>query len=124
MPHGPVALLPLWDNFTSVIWSTSPAHAKQLQAMDGPEFVAAVNAALTDPPTRSAPSHAASLPSLLRPLASLTESATTVLSSLTARHAPFRTPPHAEAVVGPRASFPLALSHANSYVKPGLALVG
>lgn len=38
MPDGPLAFLPLSDGFSSIVWSTSPAHARQLQEMDEAEF--------------------------------------------------------------------------------------
>jgi len=38
LPTGPVALLPLSGNLVSIVWSTSPEHAADLQAMPEADF--------------------------------------------------------------------------------------
>ena len=50
LPHGPLAILPLWDSSSSIVWSTTPNHAKALCAMSEAEFVSALNTVLTAPP--------------------------------------------------------------------------
>ena len=45
LPGGPLALLPLGDGRVSLVWSTSPAHAAELAALDDAAFGAAVTAA-------------------------------------------------------------------------------
>jgi ubiquinone biosynthesis monooxygenase Coq6 len=50
LPEGPLALLPLWGATSSVVWSTSPAHAAALCGASAADFAAAVDAALTAPP--------------------------------------------------------------------------
>ena len=45
LPSGPLALLPLADGRVSLVWSTSPAHAGELVAMDDAAFAAAVSEA-------------------------------------------------------------------------------
>lgn len=45
LPAGPLALLPLNPGLFSIVWSTTPTHAKQLLALDDAEFGAAVTAA-------------------------------------------------------------------------------
>ena len=55
LPEGPLAILPLWDNISSVVWSTTPQHAEALCAKEGPlgsaeAFTVALNAALRTPP--------------------------------------------------------------------------
>jgi len=42
---GPLAFLPLPDDHCSIVWSTSPAHAEQLLAIDRARFEAAVEEA-------------------------------------------------------------------------------
>jgi len=34
LPDGPLAFLPLSEGYSSIVWSTSPQHAQQLQQMD------------------------------------------------------------------------------------------
>lgn len=45
LPTGPIALLPLSDNLSSMVWSTSVDEAKRLLQLDENAFVAAVNEA-------------------------------------------------------------------------------
>lgn len=81
MAKGPLALLPLSDGRSSIVWSTDLAHAEELLALDDAGFGERVERAIQQ--------------RLGRVLA-----------------------------VSPRRSFPLRLLHAESYVRPGLALVG
>ncbi|MDW7549693.1 FAD-dependent oxidoreductase [Pseudoalteromonas peptidolytica] len=47
LPDGPLAFLPLDDPYThSIVWSTAPDKAKQLQAMSGEAFNKALSAAI------------------------------------------------------------------------------
>ena len=43
LPTGPLALLPVRDGFSNVVWSTTPDMAQQLGDMDPAQFAAAVN---------------------------------------------------------------------------------
>ncbi|PFX29411.1 Ubiquinone biosynthesis monooxygenase COQ6 [Stylophora pistillata] len=43
LPTGPIALLPLTDSLSSLVWSTTPEHAKQLVSLEEDRFVDAVN---------------------------------------------------------------------------------
>ncbi|XP_053119919.1 ubiquinone biosynthesis monooxygenase COQ6, mitochondrial isoform X2 [Hemicordylus capensis] len=45
LPSGPIALLPLSDTVSSLVWSTSHEHASELQRMDEESFVDSVNSA-------------------------------------------------------------------------------
>lgn len=45
LPDGPLALLPLADRRVSLVWSTTPDHARELVAMDDETFSQAVTAA-------------------------------------------------------------------------------
>ena len=45
MPTGPLAFLPLPENLSSIVWSTSPEQADALMAMDAPAFLAALHQA-------------------------------------------------------------------------------
>jgi 2-octaprenylphenol hydroxylase len=42
---GPLAFLPLTEGYCSIVWSTSPAHAAQLQAMETERFAQELQAA-------------------------------------------------------------------------------
>ncbi len=45
LPTGPLGMLPLADGRVSIVWSTTPAEAARLVALDAAEFSAAVTAA-------------------------------------------------------------------------------
>mmetsp|Transcript_13325 Transcript_13325/g.23595 ORF Transcript_13325/g.23595 Transcript_13325/m.23595 type:complete len:465 (-) Transcript_13325:220-1614(-) len=99
---GPLALLPVRDGFSNIVWSVPSDIAPKLEALSPTDFAAAVNDALTRAPDT---------PHLLPAAATL------------AGH-PIA-PPKVEEWVGvsPK-SFPLQLKHAVKYVLPRLALVG
>lgn len=125
LPHGPVAVLPLWDNLSSIVWSTTPKHAAELAALPPDEFVASLNAALHAPSAaaRAEGPSASGFP-LLAPLEVAAAAVTDVMGSLSQARAPARPAPVIESVEGVRASFPLRLMHANSFVRHRAALVG
>ncbi len=43
LPTGPLALLPVRNGFSNIVWSTSPAQAAELETCSPDAFVAAVN---------------------------------------------------------------------------------
>ena len=43
LPNGPLALLPVRDGFSNIVWSTTPAEAAELEDMTPDSFVQAVN---------------------------------------------------------------------------------
>lgn len=43
LPNGVIALLPLSDKLSSIVWSTSVDHFKHLMKLDEAEFIDAVN---------------------------------------------------------------------------------
>ena len=45
LPTGPLAFLPLNDGYCSIVWSTSPEHARLLQDMDADRFATELQAA-------------------------------------------------------------------------------
>ena len=40
---GPLAVLPVRDGYSNIVWSTTPIHARELEKMDSRQFSAAVN---------------------------------------------------------------------------------
>ncbi|CAM9965481.1 unnamed protein product [Phaeothamnion confervicola] len=51
LPRGPVALLPLWDGYSSFVWSTTPSQARELtEELTEAEFVDRLNDALRSDP--------------------------------------------------------------------------
>lgn len=81
LPAGPIAFLPLADGRSSIVWTTTPDHAREL--------------------LESSPEHLAQ---------QLRDALGGVLGAIDA--------------AGPRAQFPLRLSHARNYSRPRFVLVG
>ena len=46
MKSGPLALLPLWDNYSSVVWSCPPDLCKEIQELNDEGFIEHLNNAL------------------------------------------------------------------------------
>ncbi|NWU98322.1 COQ6 monooxygenase, partial [Upupa epops] len=114
LPTGPIALLPLSDTASSLVWSTSHEHALELLAMDEESFVDSINSAFWSNANHSDFIDAAgatfrSAISLLRP------------SGTAARQLP---PSVAKVDPESRAMFPLGMGHATEYVQHRLALIG
>ncbi|MEW5310198.1 MAG: hypothetical protein WDW38_002016 [Sanguina aurantia] len=68
LPTGPLALLPVRDGYSNVVWSTTPEMAQELAEMTPSQFANAVNDALNDPsnPTSNIPFCGGGLPEPLR----------------------------------------------------------
>jgi 2-polyprenyl-6-methoxyphenol hydroxylase-like FAD-dependent oxidoreductase len=71
LPTGPLAVLPLWDNYASIVWSTSVADARRLRSLPEEAFLRELNVALqtrphTDKWSVHAPRDATHLPPFLR----------------------------------------------------------
>ncbi|XP_048340841.1 ubiquinone biosynthesis monooxygenase COQ6, mitochondrial [Sphaerodactylus townsendi] len=114
LPSGPIALLPLSDTVSSLVWSTSHEHASQLQSMDEESFVDSINSAFWSNADHS---------DFIDTAGSLFRSAVSVLmpSGSAARQLP---PSVAKVDPKSRAVFPLGLGHATEYVQHRLALIG
>lgn len=122
-PRGPVALLPMRDGYSSVVWSTSEEQAKELKELSPEDFIARLNDALHAPASVPAPPTFPGLPVLTDLVQGVDHAVHTVLAAA-ALTDPFVSPPTAIEAVGARVSFPLKMKHATSYVKPGVALIG
>lgn len=134
LPLGPVAVLPLWGRYASIVWSTSPSHAAALVAMDGPTFVAALNTVLHSKQSdfvaaaAAAAAAVASGSGMANPCATsgqaLGDWAAKVASQMSPSTGSPRTPPTVTHQCSPPLTFPLKLSMAQSYTAPRFALVG
>ncbi|XP_058066504.1 ubiquinone biosynthesis monooxygenase COQ6, mitochondrial [Anopheles bellator] len=111
LPTGPIALLPLNDEMSSLVWSTSITEAKKLLQLDDSAFVAAVNAAFNKPVARNTivDQVVSNVHSLLKhSTGQRMEAAPAVQSEV--KHS--------------RAAFPLGLGHTSTYVAQGVCLIG
>ncbi|XP_037960248.1 ubiquinone biosynthesis monooxygenase COQ6, mitochondrial [Teleopsis dalmanni] len=112
IPTGPIALLPLNDKTSSLVWSTTQEHARQLCEMGNKEFADAINEAFVKQ----------------YPKSELIVKSLNALNSLMGQQQNQQTlhlPPRVTGVQdNTRAKFPLGFLHAASYVSTGAALIG
>lgn len=112
LPTGPVALLPLTDTLSSLVWSTTTEEAKELIKMTPEDFTKKLNEAFN---SQMHSSFNFAFSSIIKTLKLLP---TTTLAKK-------QTPPRViKTIDNSRAVFPLGLSHASSYVKNGMVLIG
>jgi len=112
-PLGPVALLPLTPDLSSLVWTTSPEKCDELLALKDDEFVDQLNEALWSEEGQS----------------SLTNKAIFTVDSFLSKILPstsaVQLPPTVTGLQPKsRAAFPLGFGHAHTYVKPRAALIG
>ncbi|XP_027736531.1 ubiquinone biosynthesis monooxygenase COQ6, mitochondrial [Empidonax traillii] len=114
LPSGPIALLPLSDTASSLVWSTSHEHASELLAMDEESFVDSINSAFWSNINHSDFIDTAG--AMFRSAISLLKPSGTAVRQL----------PPSVAKVDPesRAMFPLGMGHATEYVQHRVALIG
>ncbi|KAI1775585.1 ubiquinone biosynthesis hydrox [Hypoxylon cercidicola] len=115
LPTGPVAMLPLPGNYSTLVWSTTPSNAALLKSLSTKDFVALVNAAFRLPPVD------------LEFMHTLRSGQNDELS-WRLQHTQFNSQAIPQAVVGVQegtvASFPLKMRHADTYIGERVALVG
>uniref|UniRef100_A0AAY4B3L3 Ubiquinone biosynthesis monooxygenase COQ6, mitochondrial n=1 Tax=Denticeps clupeoides TaxID=299321 RepID=A0AAY4B3L3_9TELE len=114
LPTGPIAMLPLSDTQSSLVWSTSHRHAEELLNLDEESFVDSINSAFWCNENHS---------ELVETAGSLFR---TALSVLMPSGTSTRQLPPSVAGIGPksRVMFPLGLGHAAEYIRHRVALVG
>jgi ubiquinone biosynthesis monooxygenase Coq6 len=115
LPTGPVAMLPLPGNYSTLVWSTTPANASLLKRLSSTDFVAMVNAAFRLQPTDLAFLHSQ-------------DSGQQDELSWRLQHTALDSQMIPQTVVsvqdGTIASFPLKMRHADTYIGERVALVG
>lgn len=125
LPTGPIALLPLNEEYSSLVWSIRKSYAKELLEISDEEFVTRVNSAFIQEidKNRIATAIESQIQNgfdLLRSLSPAIKDKIierdSVISLL---------PPKVESCAPKtRASFPLSFMHSNNYVTNRIALVG
>lgn len=114
LPTGPIALLPLTDSLSSLVWSLPTSEAKKLLKVSEEEFVDNINNALWKiyPKDGIVESGLRALQQLLQSL-----SLQTGISR--------QLPPSVSAIEeGSRAAFPLQFGHSVNYIQTGTVLIG
>uniref|UniRef100_A0A669C2X8 Ubiquinone biosynthesis monooxygenase COQ6, mitochondrial n=1 Tax=Oreochromis niloticus TaxID=8128 RepID=A0A669C2X8_ORENI len=114
LPTGPIAMLPLSDMHSSLVWSTSHSLAEELLALDEERFVDAINSAFWSNENQS---------DLIETAGSLFRGALSAL--MPSAGSPRQLPPSV-AGIGPksRVMFPLGMGHASEYIRHRVALIG
>ncbi|KAK1894649.1 Ubiquinone biosynthesis monooxygenase COQ6 mitochondrial [Dissostichus eleginoides] len=114
LPTGPIAMLPLSDTESSLVWSTSHRLAEELLELDEESFVDAINSAFWSNENQS---------ELIETAGSLFRSALSVL--MPSAGSPRQLPPSV-AGISPksRVMFPLGIGHASEYIRHRVALIG
>lgn len=115
LPSGPIALLPMGDNFSNVVWTMSPKEASELKLMEADDFIKALNRVLDyghGPHPQSSLLGSENLFSWFR------------AESTSSANERFEVPPKVVKLVGERMAFPLSLMHANNYASKRVALIG
>ncbi|XP_042055103.1 ubiquinone biosynthesis monooxygenase COQ6, mitochondrial-like isoform X6 [Salvia splendens] len=115
LPNGPIALLPIGDKFSNIVWTMDPEESLNRKSMSEVDFVKEVNRALDNGygPRPKSQSLGGASP----------------FSWLTAKKAVsaydcFEIPPKITKLTSERMVFPLSLKHANSYATKRVALIG
>lgn len=147
---GPLAVLPLWNGYASIVWSLPSLEAQRVKSLSDDEWIAALNEALQAPSEGAASvgknssedESSTAFPSSLPPVMSLLWTAARSGRKLTLDlqkevravvdtavsaaqiNDPMYFPPHITQAVSPRMGFPLQLQQAASYVAHRVALVG
>ena len=115
LPTGPVAMLPLPGNYSTLVWSTTPGNAALLKSLPAKDLIAMVNAAFRLSPTDLEYMHSQ-------------ESGQAAEYSWRMEHTPVDHRAVPQTVTGVQegtvASFPLKLRHADTYIGERVALVG
>ncbi|KAL1461785.1 hypothetical protein WDU94_013656 [Cyamophila willieti] len=111
---GTVALLPLSDEYSSLVWATTPDLAKSLLQMTPESFVDALNSEFNNPASQNEPIQAAN------------KVAHDVLKffNLSLTNEPIIPPRIISVEDKSRAAFPLGFGHSVKYVGPSVALLG
>jgi ubiquinone biosynthesis monooxygenase Coq6 len=128
LPLGPIAILPLWGNYASIVWSTSPAHASALRAMPEGDFLGAVNCVLQAEPGEfkaAMAGHGGGGGANSSSAAHATAAAAAAAArGVGCAPSPPPRPPRVTALRAPLQAFPLRLQLALQYTRPRLALLG
>ncbi|KAL5551954.1 hypothetical protein UlMin_002130 [Ulmus minor] len=115
LPAGPIALLPVGDNFSNIVWTMNPKEATDRKTMSEDDFVKDVNYALDygyGPHPKSSTLGNGGVLSWFKPDVTLSAAEC------------FEVPPKVTKLASQRMVFPLSLMHANNYASKNVVLIG
>lgn len=113
LPAGPIALLPIGENFSNIVWTMSPKESSDFKAMTEDDFLKALNHALD----YGFGPHPHSNSSIDKIFSSFTSGSVSSNES-------FEVPPKAVKLASERMVFPLSLVHTDTYAKSRVVLIG
>ncbi|KAK8684949.1 hypothetical protein V6N13_040963 [Hibiscus sabdariffa] len=115
LPSGPLAVLPIGDKFSNIVWTMTPKESLDFKSMTDDDFLKAVNHALDygyGPHPTSGILGSSDLFSWLK--GGISSSANDC----------FEIPPKVIKLASERMAFPLSLRHANDYASKRVVLIG
>ncbi|XP_024085964.1 ubiquinone biosynthesis monooxygenase COQ6, mitochondrial [Cimex lectularius] len=114
LPHGPIALLPLDEDHSSLVWSTTPEKAKSLLQIPPDVFVDAVNDAFNKEPIKN---------STIDSLNSLACNLVKILP-VSKNYYKSELPKIYNVIESSRALFPLGFAHSSEYTVHNVVIIG
>ncbi|XXG67939.1 hypothetical protein AAC387_Pa06g1165 [Persea americana] len=116
LPAGPIALLPIGNKFSNIVWTMSPEEASVHKTMSEDDFLKAVNHALDYGygPHPTSISHGQHIDGFMSSGVSMPSSGSDN----------FEVPPKVVKLVSERMAFPLSLMHALDYASHRIVLIG
>jgi len=115
LPTGPIALLPIGDKFSNIVWTMSPAESNSRKSITEEEFLKDVNYALD---YGYGPRPTSGLLGTRDMFSWFKMDATISTNEF------FEIPPKVIKLASERMVFPLTLRHANSYASKRVVLIG
>lgn len=113
LPTGPISLLPLNNEHSSLVWSTNPEHANSLCECHPEELMMKINDAFWETFTHN------------QMVSSTHDRVKQLISTILPEHTRVQQyPPTIGNVVGRAMQFPLGLSHTKWYMKSRIAFIG
>ncbi|KAF7837333.1 ubiquinone biosynthesis monooxygenase COQ6, mitochondrial [Senna tora] len=115
LPSGPIALLPIGDKFSNIVWTMKPTESDNRKSMNDDDFVKELNSALDygyGPHPKSSLMGSGDMFSWLK-------RDTTISANQF-----FEIPPKVVKLASQRMVFPLSLRHAKSYASKRVVLIG
>jgi ubiquinone biosynthesis monooxygenase Coq6 len=141
LPTGPLAVLPLWNGYASIVWSMPSVEAKKMKTLSNSEFLKKLNEVLKTPPKTDrwsvfGPDDAINLPPFARSaqkimgepfLGKLKHEVASVFDAFLSAGQlsdPFTVPYEIKHICSPRLSFPLSFQQAKYYSANRVVLLG
>lgn len=115
LPAGPIALLPIGNKFSNIVWTMNPAESNIRKSINEDDFVDNVNHALDHgygPHPKSSLLETGDIFSWLK------------LDATLSANEFFEIPPKVIKLASERMVFPLSLRHANAYASKRVVLIG